>query len=196
MLRRLYDWTLSLAAKPMAELWLFIIAFVESSIFLIPAETLFVPMAIAKPKRVWRFSLIASSGSILGGIAGWMIGYFAYESIAKPILEFYGKLAAFEALMASVDPNLMLLLLVTSGAAHLPPLKIVTILSGVMGVNLVVFIIAAIVARGGKFLLLGWLLASYGALIRDFIERRLKIIAAAVAALIIFAYTGYLVFLA
>lgn len=194
MLRRLYDWTMSLAFKPMAEVWLFIIAFIESSVFLVPAETLFVPMAISNPKRVWRFSLIASSGSILGGVAGWMIGYFAYESIAKPILEFYGKLASFEALMASVDPNLMLLLLVTSGAAHLPPLKVITILSGAMGVNLVVFIIAAIVARGGKFLILGWLLATYGSLIRDFIERRLKLIAGAVAAAFIFAYIGYLVF--
>ena len=192
MLKRLYDWTMRLAERPSAEIWLFIISFVESSIFLVPAEVLFLPMAIAKPHRVWRYGLIAAVGSILGGMAGWLIGYYAFETIARPVLEFYGKLAEFEAMKSAVSIELVMLFLVTSGAAHLPPLKVVTILSGALHVNFVVFVIAAIVARGGKFALLSWLFAKYGTPIRDFIEHRLNVIAGAIAAVLIAGYGGYL----
>ena len=132
MLRRLYDWTLSLAARKSAEWWLAIIAFVESSVFLVPADVLFLPMALSRPDRAYRYALIATAASVLGGIAGWLLGYFAYETIAKPILEFYGKLDEFEALRTSGGLGFILLMLVTSGLAHLPPIKVVTILSGVM----------------------------------------------------------------
>lgn len=192
MLRRLYDWTMRLAERPSAELWLFIISFVESSIFLVPAEVLFLPMAIANPRKVWRYGLIAALGSILGGVAGWMIGYYAFEAIARPILEFYGKLDDFETLKSAVSMELVMLFLVTSGVAHLPPLKVVTILSGVLQVNLLVFFLAAVVARGGKFMLLSWLFARYGSPIRDFIERRLNMIAGSVAVALILAYFLYL----
>jgi membrane protein YqaA with SNARE-associated domain len=191
MLKRLYDWTMRLAERPSAELWLFVIAFVESSIFLVPAEVLFLPMAIAKPARVWRYGLIAAIGSILGGVAGWMIGYFAFEAIARPVLEFYGKLGAFEAMKGAVSTEMIMVFLVTSGAAHLPPVKVVTILAGVLHVNFAVFLIAAIVARGGKFMLLSWLFARYGASIRDFIEKRMNLVASSVAAVIILALVAY-----
>lgn len=191
MLKRLYDWTMHLAERPSAEIWLFIIAFIESSIFLVPAEVLFLPMAIANPKRVWRYGVIASVGSILGGLAGWMIGYFAFATIAAPVLEFYGKLDEFEAMKSGIDPALVLIFLVTSGAAHLPPLKVVTILSGVLAVNVFIFFIAAVIARGGKFMLLSWLFAKYGVLIRDFIEKRLNLLAGVGAGLLIAAYLVY-----
>jgi membrane protein YqaA with SNARE-associated domain len=192
MLKRLYDWTMRLAERPSAAIWLFIISFIESSIFLVPAEVLFLPMAIANPKKVWRYGLIAALGSILGGVAGWMIGYFAFEAIARPVLEFYGKMNEFNAMKGAVSLELMLLFLVTSGAAHLPPLKIVTILSGVLQINFPLFLLAIVIARGGKFMLLSWLFARYGAPIRDFIERRLNLLAASVAVALILAYFIYL----
>lgn len=194
MLTRLYDWTIRLAERPSAAIWLFIIAFVESSIFLVPAEVLFLPMAIARPERVWRYGLIAAAGSILGGLAGWLIGYYAFEAIARPVLEFYNGMPEFERLKANVNFEVILLLLLTSGAAHLPPLKVVTILSGVLQVNLLAFFLAAVAARGGKFMLLSWLFARYGASIRDFIEKRLNLIAGCVAAALILAYAVYLFF--
>ena len=83
MLHKLYDWTLSLAARKSAEYWLAFIAFIESSIFLVPADVLFIPMAIAKPERAYRYAAIATVASVLGGIAGWMLGYFAYDSIDR-----------------------------------------------------------------------------------------------------------------
>ena len=62
MLRRLYDWTLSLAARKSAEYWLAFIAFIESSIFLVPADVLFLPMALARPERAYRYAIVATVG--------------------------------------------------------------------------------------------------------------------------------------
>ncbi|HET7413977.1 MAG TPA: YqaA family protein [Pararhizobium sp.] len=191
MLRRLYDWTMSLAGRESAEKWLAVIAFIESSIFLVPADVLLVPMGIARPERAYRYALVATGASVLGGIAGWFLGHFAYEAIAVPVLQFYGKLDAFEALRASASPDWVLLFLVTSGLAHLPPIKVVTILSGVVGVNLWLFIGSAIVARGAHYFIIAWLLRRYGESIRHFIERRMGTLATAVAAIVIALFAAY-----
>ncbi|HVK91054.1 MAG TPA: YqaA family protein [Mycoplana sp.] len=191
MLRRLYDWTMSLAARKSAEAWLAVIAFVESSVFLIPADVLFLPMGLARPEKLWRYAVVATVFSVLGGIAGWYLGHYAFEAVAKPVLEFYGKLDAFEAMRASVGYETLLLLLVTSGLAHLPPIKVVTILSGAANVNLGLFIVSAILARGARFFLLAWLLRRYGEPIRHFIEKQLGLIAGIGAAVLIAGYAVY-----
>ena len=188
MLHSLYDWTLSLAARKSAEWWLAIIAFVESSVFLVPADVLYLPMALSRPDRAYRYALIATVASVLGGIAGWFLGHYAYETIARPVLEFYGKFDEFEALRQSGGTGFVLLMLITSGLAHLPPIKVVTILSGVLNVNIWVFIVSAIVARGARFFFLAWLLKTYGEPIREFIEKRLGTIAGLGAAALILLY--------
>lgn len=188
MLRRLYDWTLSLAGRKTAEVWLAVIAFIESSVFLVPADVLFLPMALARPARAWRYAAIATAASTLGGIAGYLLGSFAYDALARPVLAFYGKLEAFEQLRACTGEDTMLLLLVTSGLAHMPPIKVVTILAGVAQVSFVFFVVSCIVARGARFFALAWALKRWGEPIRSFIERRLGLIAAVVAALLIVLY--------
>ena len=185
MLRRLYNWTLSLAARKSAEYWLAFISFVESSVFLVPADVLFLPMALARPQRAYRYAFIATLFSVLGGVAGWYLGYHAYELIAKPVLEFYGKLEGFEHLRNSTSADTILLLLITSGLSHLPPIKVVTILSGAAGVNIWLFIASAIVARGARFYILAWALKKYGEPIWHFIEKRLGLLAGLGAALLI-----------
>lgn len=191
MLKGLYAWTMNLAAKKTAVWWLGIIAFVESSIFLVPADVLFLPMVLAKPKRAMFYATVATVASVLGGIAGWYLGHYAFESLAKPILEFYGKLDTFEHLRASVDYETIVLLLITSGLAHLPPIKVVTILSGAANISLGLFIISAIVTRGARFFILAGLLQRYGEGIRHFIEKRLGMIAAVAAAALIGIYAVY-----
>lgn len=188
MLRGLYDWTLSLAARKSAEWWLAFIAFVESSVFLVPADVLYLPMALSRPDRAYRYAVVATVASVLGGIAGWFIGHYAYEAVAKPVLEFYGKFDEFESLRLSSGDGIILLMLVTSGLAHLPPIKVVTILAGVIGFPLPWFILSAVVARGARFLFLAWLLRKYGEPIRDFIEKRLGMIAGIAAAVLILLY--------
>jgi membrane protein YqaA with SNARE-associated domain len=194
MLRKLYDWTLSLAARKTAEAWLAVIAFVESSVFLVPADVLFLPMALARPARAYRYAAVATIASTLGGIAGYFIGFFAYEALAKPVLAFYGKLTEFEQLRSCTGEDTLMLLLVTSGLAHLPPIKIVTILAGVAQISFGFFVLSCIVARGARFFALAWALRRFGEPIRSFIERRLGLIAALAAIILIVLYlvTKYL----
>ncbi len=191
MLRKLYDWVFSLAARPRAEWWLAFIAFVESSIFLVPADVLFLPMALAKPARAYRFAFVATLFSVLGGIAGYFLGYFAYETVAKPVLEFYGKAEQFEAMKACASGSTLATLLVTSGLAHLPPIKVVTILAGVAQVSFPLFVVLCVVARGARFFALAWALRRWGETIREFIEHRLGLVAGLFAAIIIVAYVAY-----
>ena len=188
MLKRLYDWTLALAARKTAEVWLAIIAFVESSVFLIPADVLFLPMALARPSRAYRFALVATVFSVLGGIAGYALGHYAFEALAKPVLSFYGKLDEFDHLRQCTGEDTLMLLLVTSGLAHLPPIKIVTILAGVAQVSFLFFVVSCVVARGARFFAMAWALRRWGEPIRDFIEKRLGLLAAVVAGLIILIY--------
>jgi membrane protein YqaA with SNARE-associated domain len=188
MLRMLYDWTLSLAARKTAETWLAVIAFVESSVFLIPADVLFLPMALATPKRAYRFALIATVASTLGGIAGYFLGWLAYDALAKPVLEFYGKLDDFENLKRCAGDDTLLVLLVTSGLAHLPPIKVVTILAGAAQISFVFFVLSCVIARGLRFFALAWALRRYGEPIRGFIEKRLGLLAAVAAAILIGLY--------
>src|SRR5437764_4994043 len=188
MLRALYDWTLSLAARKTAELWLALIAFIESSVFLIPADVLFLPMGLARPERAYRYAVIATLASTAGGIAGYFLGALAYDALARPILDFYGKLAEFEQLRACTGEDTIMLLLVTSGLAHLPPIKVVTILAGVVQVSFVFFVVSCLIARGLRFFALGWALRRYGEPIRHFIENRLGLIAAGAALVVIVLY--------
>lgn len=172
MLKGLYDWTLRWAASRHAPAALGVVSVIESSVFLVPAEVLFVPMVLARPDRAMRYALIASVGSVIGGILGWLLGFYLFDLLAEPVLAFYGKLDAFEALKDQTGDGAILAMLVTSGALHLPPMKVVTILAGVIAFNLPLFILAAIVARGGKFFALAWALRRYGAGVAEMMEHR------------------------
>jgi membrane protein YqaA with SNARE-associated domain len=188
MAKNLYDWVLGLAARKSAEVWLAVIAFVESSVFLVPADVLFLPMALARPNNAYRYALVATLFSVLGGIAGYGLGFLAYETVAKPILIFYGKLAEFEHLKSCTSNETLLLLLTTSGLAHLPPIKIVTILAGVAQISFVFFLLSCIIARGARFFALAWALKTYGDQVRHFIEHRLGLVVGLIAAIVIALY--------
>lgn len=188
MLKRLYDWTMALAARKTAEAWLAVIAFIESSVFLVPADVLFLPMALAKPAYAYRFALVATVASTLGGIAGYVLGMIAYEALAEPVLAFYGKLDDFNRLRECTGEDTLMILLVTSGLAHLPPIKVVTILAGVAKVSFAFFVMSCVIARGARFFALAWALRRFGEPIRGFIERRLGLIAAIAAASLIGLY--------
>lgn len=177
MIDRLTRYLLKLAASPWGEAVLALIAFAESSFFPLPAEVLFVPMCLAQPRRAMRYAVITALASIAGGAFGWMIGHYLFDLVALPLLQFWNAVPAFEALKAETGTGTILLLLVTSGAAHLPPMKVVTILSGVIGFEFWLFLLAAVIARGVKFVLLGWALARYGEAVADVIRRRLALLA-------------------
>ncbi|NCM96773.1 MAG: DedA family protein, partial [Rhodobacterales bacterium] len=91
MIRSLYDWTLALAQHPRALWALALVAFVESSVFPIPPDILMIPMIVAAPRRAFLIAAVASVSSVLGGMLGYGIGLYLYDSVGLPVLEFYGK---------------------------------------------------------------------------------------------------------
>jgi membrane protein YqaA with SNARE-associated domain len=174
MLRRLYDWTLSLAAHKHALLALALISLVESSIFPIPPDILIIPMVLAARDRAWVIAGVCTVASVIGGVFGYGIGFFLFEQIGKPVLEFYHYAAKFEEFQGSYN-DWGAWAVFFAGITPFP-YKVITILSGVTGLNVPVFIIASILARGLRFFIVAALLYKFGTPIRAFIERRLGLL--------------------
>lgn len=182
MIRRLYDWTLSLAAHPHALWALALVSFMESSFFPIPPDILMIPMILAAPSRAFLIAGVCLIASVLGGIAGYGIGYFFYDQIGQPILEALGK-GAYAAEFNARFNDLGFWPVLIAGLTPFP-YKVITIMSGWTGLPLGTFIITSIVARGIRFFLVAALLWKFGAPIRDFIERRLGLMFALFLALL------------
>ena len=176
MLRSLYDWTMRQAETPNALRVLALISFIESSVFPIPPDVLLVPMVLARPKRAWVIAAVCTIASVLGGLAGYAIGYFLYEAVAEPILNFYGYLDRFGAFQEAYNEWGWWIVF---GAGLTPfPFKVITIASGVTALDPVVFIVASIVARGTRFFAVAAILWRFGPVMREFIERRFGLITA------------------
>ncbi|WP_108482473.1 YqaA family protein [Oceaniglobus ichthyenteri] len=171
MIRSLYTWVLGLAESRHALWALAIIAFLESSVFPIPPDVLMVPMILARPSKAWLIAGIAMVASVLGGMLGYWIGYGVFETVGKPVLEFYGKDAYFDSFAERYNAWGAWAVLIAGVTPF--PYKVITIMSGATGLSVPVFIAASILARGLRFFLVAALLWKFGAPIRDFIERRL-----------------------
>src|SRR5579863_3218108 len=167
MLHRLYMRTLALAASPRASWWLAGVAFAEASFFPIPPDLLLIPMALARPARAWRFALICTIASVCGGALGYFIGYAVFDLLAKPVLDFYGYGARFEAFQAMYAEWGVWIILI-KGLTPIP-YKIVTIASGAAKFNFPLFMAASAATRGARFFLVATLLRFFGNPVRDFI---------------------------
>ena len=179
MLHRLYARTLALASSPRAPWWLALIAFAESSFFPIPPDALLIPMALARPDRAWRFALVCTVASVVGGALGYFIGYAVFDQLARPLIAFYGYGARFDAFQAMYAEYGLWIILV-KGLTPIP-YKIVTIASGAAHFDFAVFMAASVVTRGARFFLVATLLHYFGNSVRDFIERRLTLVTSLVA---------------
>ena len=171
MIRRLYDWTLGLAEHRYALVALALVAFLESSVFPIPPDLLLIPMILAAPSRAFLLAGICMAASVLGGMFGYWIGYSMFETVGRPVLEFYGKDAYFDEFSTRYNEWGAWAVLIAGVTPF--PYKVITIASGALGLSLPVFIVASVVARGLRFFIVAALLWKFGAPIRDFIERRL-----------------------
>ena len=174
LVQKTYDIMLNLSAKDNALLFLFIVAFIESSFFPIPPDIMLIPMILATPNKAWRIATTATVASVLGGYFGYGIGIFAFDLIAKPILEFYDAMTQFHEFENYYHKYGAWIVF---GAGITPfPYKIITIASGVVHLDPIVFGIASILARGMRFFLVAWLLKKFGAPMKIFIEKHLGIL--------------------
>lgn len=186
MLRDFYTWMMRQAAGPHAERALAVVAFLESSVFPVPPDAMIVPMVLARPQAAWRTAAIATAGSVVGGLLGYLIGYALLGTVGEWVIRVYGlgdRIAAFQAAYAQWG----LWIILIKGLTPIP-YKLVTIASGIAHFNLGVFVIASLVTRGARFFLVAALLRAYGTPIRDFIERRLTLVTSAFGALIVLGF--------
>ncbi len=174
MLRRLYDYMIALAGHPKAPWVLAGVSFAESSVFPIPPDAMLIPMVLAERAKAWFFATVATVSSVLGGIAGYAIGYFLFELIGRQILAFYGYEQAF-AQFAGRYNEYGAWIVFFAGLTPFP-YKVITIASGATLLNFWVFMIASVAARGLRFFVVCALLYWFGPPIRAFIERRLGLV--------------------
>ena len=192
-MKRLYDWTMRAAAHEKAPHALFWVSFAESSVFPIPPDVMLIPMVLARRLKAWVYAAIATAGSVLGGVAGYAIGYFLYETLGRWVIDVYGLQTQFEAYRAAYNEWGLWIILI-KGLTPIP-YKLVTIASGAAAFDFWVFIAASIVTRGARFFLVAALLYWFGEPIRDFIERRLTLVTTVFVVLLVggFVFVRYLV---
>jgi len=175
ILRRLYDWTLSLAETRFALLALIVVAFVESSVFPIPPDVLLIPIILAAPQRAFLVAALCTVASVAGGGLGYWIGAALFDTVGQAVLNFYDKLDDFEAFSARFNdygPWAVLFAGVTPF-----PYKVITITSGATGLDFWVFMASSVIARALRFFLVATLLWKFGPPIRAFIEEKFGLVA-------------------
>jgi len=176
MLRRLYDWTMDLAAHRHAIWILGAVSFIESSVFPIPPDVMIIPMVLAARASAWRIALVCTVASVVGGLAGYGIGFYLFDAVGRPLLDFYGYVDKFSAFQAYYNEWGGW---IVAGAGFTPfPYKVVTIASGVTGLDPVTFTVASAISRGARFFLEAGLLWYFGPPIREFVESNLGRLAA------------------
>lgn len=179
MLKRLYDRMIETASGPNAIWALIAVAFAESSFFPLPPDIFLIPMMLARPRDAWRLAAICTIASVGGGMLGYAIGYWGFDLIGRPVLEFYHAMDKYDALKAGFD-RWGVWIIIIKGMTPIP-YKLVTIASGVAHFDLLAFIGASIISRSLRFFLLAALLWWFGPAVRDFIEKRLMLVTTAFA---------------
>lgn len=183
MLRRMYDKTMALAGHRHAERALGVVSFAESSFFPIPPDVILAPMVLAQRSKAWRFAAICTITSVFGALLGYLIGYGLFETIGQPILDFYGLNQDFAAAAERYN-ELGWVMVLLAGITPIP-FKVITITSGVTGLNIVTFILASIVARGIRFYAVTAIIYWFGPKTLQIIEKRLGLFTALFCILLI-----------
>jgi membrane protein YqaA with SNARE-associated domain len=170
-LHGLYDWTMAQAAAPYALWMLALVAFVESSVFPIPPDVLLIPMVLAMRERAWLIAGVCTIASVAGGFLGYAIGALLFETLGRSILEFYGYLERFAEFQMRY--NAWGAWIVFFAGLTPFPYKVITIASGVTGLDLATFGVTSALARGLRFFLVAALLWYVGPPVRRFVEANL-----------------------
>lgn len=170
-LRTLYNWTMDKAAHPHAQGWLALFSFVESSFFPIPPHPLLGLMCLAEPRKAMRFALIATLASVSGGIFGYAIGYFLYETVGEWLLGILGLTESFPVAACYIREQGAAAVFLAAGTPI--PFKLMTITAGFIEMNLLTFLVAALAGRALIFMVVGILFQMFGAPIKRVIDKYL-----------------------
>ena len=171
IIRRLYDWVLSWAETPYGLPALFLLAFVEACFFPIPPDVLLVALCLALPHKAYRYALVATVGSVSGGVVGYMIGLKLWMG-AEPY--FFQYVPGFSQVQFDIVRDLFVRydFWTVFAAGFTPiPYKVFTIASGVFRIDFPMFVFASVVSRGLRFALVAWLVHRFGVVAKEFIDK-------------------------
>ena len=183
MLKKLYHWVLHWAETPYGPWALLLLAFSESSFFPIPPDVLLVALAISIPKSSYRYALICTAGSVMGGTFGYFLGLKLMGTVGMPIINFYGLMEEFDKWKDIFRRNDVWMVAV---AGFTPvPYKVITITAGAAKLDLSNFIIVSAVSRAARFFLVGALIYRYGESIQPFIDKYFNLLSILFIALLI-----------
>ena len=183
MIRRLYDWVMDWSESRYATPALFLIAFAESSFFPIPPDVLLMALAISVPRRALFYAGVCTGGSVIAGIAGYAIGYHAFELVGKPILEAYGIAEKFDLVGQQYQENAFAAITI---AGFTPiPYKVFTIAAGVFKIGIPTLVGASLVGRAGRFFLVAGLIRLFGPNIKAFIDKYFNVLSIAFVVLLV-----------
>ena len=174
MIRSLYDWVIRLAAHPRALWALAVVSFMESSFFPIPPDVMLIPMVLANRAKAFTIAAVCTVSSVLGGLLGYAIGYYFFETMGEWVVRTYHMEAGLTAFRDGFDRYGIWIILI-KGLTPIP-YKLVTIASGAAHFDLFTFVWASIVTRGARFFLVSALLWKFGEPIRTFVEKRLTLL--------------------
>lgn len=174
MMRRLYDWVMELAQHRRAIPAMGAVSFAESSFFPIPPDVMLIPMVLANRSKAFTIALVCTVTSVLGGLLGYAIGYYFFETIGAWVVQAYHLEAGMAKFRQGFDEYGTWIILI-KGLTPIP-YKLVTIASGAAHFDLFTFVWASIVTRGARFFIVAALLWKFGEPIRTFIEERFTLV--------------------
>ena len=174
MLKNLFDKCVKLAASKFADYSLALLSFVESSFFPVPPDIMIVPMVVARREKYFKIFLIATLFSALGAFLGYFIGYLFFNELGVKIFEFYGyENTSFLKNRFQTNDGVFSWMLILFTAAFTPlPFKLVTIFSGFIQFNLILFFFTCLFARGLRFFIVAYLSFKFGSTFSVFLEKR------------------------
>jgi len=182
MYKRALDWS----AHRHAPRYLAALSFAESSFFPVPPDVMLAPMVLARPEQAWRLAALTTLMSVLGGVAGYAIGLFLFDQLARPIIDFYHAGARFDAVKAWFATYGFWVVFL---AGFTPiPYKVFTIAAGVVSMALAPFVVASAIGRGARFFLVALLLRRYGQKVANVLEKRMDLIGWVTVGLAVVAY--------
>ncbi len=183
MFQRLYRWSMRVADSPRALWALGAISFLESMILPVPVDAVSTPIMLANKRKIWLVVLICTVTSVLGGVAGFAIGYYLYEWAAQPIIEFYSYEEQYKNIALAMQKNAWEITIV--GGLTPIPYKLVAIAAGGVKIDFMVFLLASIASRGGRFIIIGGIMYVFGPPVKELIDRYTALVGWAVIILLV-----------
>ena len=179
----LYEYVLKLANHAKAKYYLFFLSVAESSFFPIPPDVMLLPMCLSNPKKAWKFALITTVGSVLGGVIGYLIGVYAFGFIEPYLYDWGYMLSSERAVMWFEEWGFWAIFI--AGFSPIP-YKVFTIAGGALLMPILPFILASIIGRGARFYLVALFVIMFGKQADDLIRKHMGKLVWGMVLLIIF----------